>query len=97
MANKSGGGGRKPRRTIQIQPEALEDLTYWVREDARIAKKVLDLIEAARGDPFAGIGKPEPLRNLGADVWSRRITREDRLVYRVTDASIDILQARYHY
>jgi toxin YoeB len=58
---------------------------------------VLDLIEAARRDPFTGIGKPELLRNLGPDVWSRRITREDRLVYGVADTFIDVLQARYHY
>jgi toxin YoeB len=48
-------------------------------------------------DPFGGIGKPEPLRYLGADVWSRRITQEHRLVYRVSDDRIDFLQARYHY
>jgi toxin YoeB len=80
-----------------MQPEALEDLRHWVQHDRKIATKVLDLIEAARRDPFAGIGKPEPLRNLGSDVWSRRITREDRLVHRVTDSHIDVLQARYHY
>lgn len=85
------------RRTIQIQPEALDDLKYWVQQDRRIATKALDLIEAARRDPFGGIGKPEPLRNMGPDIWSRRITQEDRLVYRVTDTHIDILQARYHY
>jgi toxin YoeB len=80
-----------------MQPEALEDLRHWVREDRRIADKILVLIEAARRDPFGGIGKPEPLRNLGSDVWSRRITQQDRLVYRVTDEFIDVLQARYHY
>ena len=84
-------------RKIHIQPEALEDLRYWVREDRRIAEKVLALIEACRRDPFGGIGKPEPLRNLGSDVWSRRITQQDRLVYRVTDRYVDVLQARYHY
>lgn len=68
-----------------------------MREDRRIAVKVLDPIEAARRDPFSGIGKPEPLRNPGSDPWSRRITQHDRLVYRVTDESIDVLQARYHY
>lgn len=92
-------GGRSSRgaRANQLQPEAQEDLRYWVREDRRIAGKVLDLIESALRDPFTGIGKPEPLRNLGSDVWSRRITREDRLVYRVTNELIDVLQARYHY
>ena len=80
-----------------MQPEAPEDLRYWVEEDRRIARKMLDLIEAARRDPFRGIGKPEPLRQLGSDVWSRRITREDRLVYRVTRDYIEVIQARYHY
>jgi toxin YoeB len=91
--------GERPgsARTIQLQPEALEDLRYWVREDRRIAEKVLALIEACRRDPFGGIGKPEPLKRLGSDVWSRRITQEDRLVYRVTDRCVDILQAKYHY
>jgi toxin YoeB len=94
---KPEGGGTPPCRTIQIQPEAMEDLRYWVQQDRRIARKALDLIEAARRDPFSGIGKPEPLRNMGPDVWSRRITQEDRLVYRVTNTHIDVLQARYHY
>jgi toxin YoeB len=85
------------RRTVHVQPEALEDLRHWVQHDRKIAIKVLDLIEASRREPFGGIGKPEPLRNLGPDVWSRRITQQDRLVYRVADTFIDILQARYHY
>lgn len=58
---------------------------------------MLDLVESAHRDPFEGIGKPEPLRDLGGDIWSRRITKVDRLVYRVGDGWIDILQARYHY
>jgi toxin YoeB len=86
-----------PKRITHIQPEALEDLRHWVQHDRKLAGKVLDLIEAARRDPFTGIGKPEPLKNLGPDVWSRRITQEDRLVYRVADGYIDVLQARYHY
>jgi len=91
------GGGTPQRRSIQLQPEALDDLRYWIGQDRRIATKVLDLIEAARRDPFAGLGKPEPLKNFGPDVWSRRITQEDRLVYRVTDTHIHVLQARFHY
>jgi toxin YoeB len=57
----------------------------------------LDLVDAVLRDAFVGIGKPEPLRAMGADVWSRRITQEHRLVYRVTADRIDFLQARYHY
>lgn len=96
----SRSSGRKSgtvRRVIQLQPEAMEDLQYWVEHDRKITKRVLELIEAARRDPRAGIGKPEPLRHLGNDVWSRRITKADRLVYRVLDSSIDVLQARFHY
>lgn len=85
------------RRSIRIQPEALEDLRHWVAHDRKLALRTLDLIEAARRDPFTGLGKPEPLDSLGSDIWSRRITREDRLVYRVTDDPIDMLQARYRY
>ena len=48
-------------------------------------------------DPFAGIGKPEPLKHLGGNVWSRRITEADRLVHEVFDDRIEFLQARYHY
>jgi toxin YoeB len=82
---------------IIVDRNFLEDLTYWVSTDHKTAGKILDLVEAIRRDPFAGIGKPEPLRNLGSGVWSRRITQEHRLVYKVTDHRIFLAQARYHY
>ena len=85
------------RRALVIQPECLEDLRYWVETAPRTALKVLHLIEAALRDPFTGIGKPELLKHLGPDIWSRRITQQDRLVYRVHHQTIDLLQARYHY
>jgi toxin YoeB len=101
MAGRKGGGaGRKEPEwegRLELQPEALDDLRYWVDEDPRVARKVLKLMEAARRTPHHGEGKPEPLRHLGPDVWSRRITQEDRLVYRVRSTGIDVLQARYHY
>lgn len=97
MAKRRPAQGRPRSRGVQLQPEALEDLRYWVDHDRRIAARVLSLIEAARRDPVRGIGKPEPLKSLGSDVWSRRITQEDRLVYRVSDTHVDVLQARYHY
>lgn len=62
-----------------------------------IAIRVLDLVEAVVRDPFEGPGKPEPLKHILAGCWSRRITQEHRLVYRVSDETIDFLQARYHY
>jgi toxin YoeB len=84
-------------REIIVDRDFLEDLTYWVATDHKTARKILELIEAIKRDPFIGIGKPEPLRNLGSGVWSRRITQEHRLVYKVTDQSIFLAQARYYY
>jgi toxin YoeB len=75
----------------------LEDLTHWVDTDRKTALRILRLIEAVQRSPFEGLGKPEPLRRIGSDVWSRRITKQDRLVYRVTDDALHILQFRYHY
>lgn len=88
---------RKAERDAVFQPEFREDLRYWVETDRRVAVRVLALIEAAIQDPFRGIGKPEPLRHLAANTWSRRITQEHRLVYLVRSDRIDFLQARYHY
>jgi toxin YoeB len=48
-------------------------------------------------DPFTGLGNPEPLKYLDANTWSRRLTQEHRIVYRVTDDRVDFLQGRYHY
>lgn len=80
-----------------VDAACLEDLQHWVATDRRVAERTLKLIEAILRDPYSGIGKPEPLRHLGADVWSRRITQQDRLVYRVTHDTVTFLQARYHY
>jgi toxin YoeB len=74
-----------------------EDLRAWVETDRRVALRVLELVEAVLRDPFVGIGKPEPLKYVLAGCWSRRITQEHRVVYRVSGARIDFLQAKYHY
>jgi len=68
-----------------------------VKQNRKIALRALGLVEAVMRDPFAGLGKPEPLRHLAAGAWSRRLTQEHRLVYLVRDERIDFLQARYHY
>jgi toxin YoeB len=75
----------------------MEDLRYWVDTDRKTARRVLALIEATMREPFAGIGKPEPLRHLDGSVWSRRINEADRLVYEVFHDRVEFLQARYHY
>ena len=80
-----------------FQPEFRQDLKYWVETDRHTALRVLDLMEAVLRDPFTGMGKPEPLKYVLAGCWSRRITQEHRLVYKVSGRRIDFLQARYHY
>jgi toxin YoeB len=85
------------KRDAVFQDEFRDDMRHWVETNRRIALRALDLVEATMRDPFDGIGKPEPLKYLGANVWSRRLTQEHRLVYLVSDDRIDFLQARYHY
>ncbi len=80
-----------------FQSEFLEDLRYWVKTDRRVALRVFDLVEAILKNPFSGVGKPEPLKYLAPDTWSRRLTQEHRIVYLVRNDRIDFLQARYHY
>jgi toxin YoeB len=87
---------RVPRAAV-FQPEFREDLRHWVTTDRKTALRLLEIVEAILRDPFAGIGKPEPLRHIAPGVWSRRITAEHRIVYVVRDERIDFLQARYHY
>ena len=84
-------------REAVFHPQFREDLHYWVETDRKVALRILELTEAVLRDPFAGIGKPEPLKYVLAGCWSRRVTQEHRLVYRVTAQRIDFLQARYHY
>jgi len=87
----------KTERAAVFQPEFREDLRWWVENQRRTALRVLDLVEAVLRDPFQGIGKPERLKYLDPDTWSRRITQEHRIVYRVSAERVDFLQARYHY
>jgi toxin YoeB len=84
-------------REAVFQPEFIEDLTFWVETDRKTALRALKLVTAVLRDPFSGVGKPEPLKFLHPNTWSRRITQEHRLVYPVRDDRIDFLMARYHY
>ncbi len=88
---------QRAERITVFQSKFLEDLAYWVKTDRKAALRVLELVDAVVKDPFAGIGKPEPLKFELAGCWSRRITQEHRLVYRVSGTQINFLQARYHY
>jgi len=86
----------RPREAV-FSSGFLGDLAFWTRTDRRQALRVLKLVEAVCRDPFAGIGKPEPLRRDLAGRWSRRIDSEHRLVYRVGANNVYFLSARHHY
>jgi toxin YoeB len=97
--NPRKGERKEPpqQREAIFQREFIDDLRNWVETDRKTALRVLELVEAVLRDPFTGIGKPEPLKYLGSNYWSRRITQTHRLVYLVRDERIDFLQARFHY
>jgi len=83
-------------------PDAWDDYTYWRRRDPSKAKKIKALInDITQNDPFKGLGKPEPLKHDLSGFWSRRITGDHRLVYRLTggpgEQQLEIVQCRFHY
>lgn len=81
--------------------DGLEDYLYWRKTDPKILAATNDLIADIKKNPFKGLGKPEPLKYDLRGWWSRRITGEHRLVYRVSgkipDQKLEILQCRFHY
>jgi toxin YoeB len=87
----------KPVRKLEFDPSAVEDPTYWVRQDRKKALRILELVQDVQRDPFAGKGKPEPLKYELAGCRSKRIDQEHRLIYQVTENCVRILACRYHY
>lgn len=84
-------------RSVIIHPHALEHLSYWTATDLKMIKRIIELINDIQKTPFAGIGKPEPLKHEMKGYWSRRINEEHRLVYKVTNEEIIVIACRYHY
>jgi len=84
-------------RQLAWTDEAWDDYVYWQSQDRKTLKRINKLIDAVKRDPFAGIGKPEPLKENLSGFWSRRIDEANRLVYAVTDQYITIISCRYHY
>ena len=83
---------------VIYSPKAIEDLKYWKKSGNKIIqKRISALIDAIQQNPYGGIGKPEPLKYALSGFWSRRITQEHRLVYRIEGDVIEIAQLRYHY
>ena len=82
---------------VRFNDRGWDDYQFWVAQDRKVLDKLNRLILDTRRSPFAGIGKPEPLRGDRAGYWSRRITDEHRLVYRVEGKAIEVVQCRLHY
>lgn len=82
---------------VEFSPTANRQLEEWRATDKKFYDKIDQLIKDIQDHPFAGIGKPEPLKYQFKGYWSRRITKEHRLVYKVTAASIIIVSCKYHY
>ena len=76
---------------------AWEDYLYWQQTDKQKLKRINTLIKDIQRQPFSGLGDPEPLRHNWSGYWSRRIDKEHRLVYKVTDDQLYVVQCRYHY
>lgn len=87
---------------FEFTQKAWEDFTYWFETDPEIANRIKELLKDIKQSPFRGIGKPEPLKYDLKGLWSRRITGEHRLVYKVEgtkgeDQKCYVLQCRFHY
>ena len=82
---------------LVFSERAWDDYLYWQASDAKILIRLNGLIRECKRTPFAGTGKPEPLRGQLSGWWSRRLTQEHRLVYRAAEDGILIAQCRFHY
>ena len=88
---------REDPAAIAFSRQAWADYQYWIQHDRTVAHRIARLIEECLRNPFQGVGKPEPLKHELAGYWSRRITKEHRLVYRVAEGRCIVVQCRYHY
>ena len=84
-------------KKIAFLPDAFNDFHEWALLDKKIYLKIVEIIKDISRQPFSGIGKPEPLKNNLKGLWSRRITQEHRLVYKVMEEEIVIVSCKFHY
>ena len=82
---------------VTFTERATAELGWWKKHDPAVVARIRSLLESMQTTPFSGIGKPEPLKHGYSGCWSRRISQRHRLVYRVKDGEILILQCRFHY
>ncbi|PZV28142.1 MAG: Txe/YoeB family addiction module toxin [Snowella sp.] len=84
-------------RKIAFLSRSFDEFNQWATEDKKIYAKIVTLIKDIERDPFSGLGKPEALKHDLSGLWSRRITQEHRLVYRISDEEVVIISCRFHY
>lgn len=84
-------------RLLTFTSRGWHDYLYWQTQDRKTLKRVNQLIRDILREPFAGIGKPEPLRDNLSGFWSRRVDEANRIVYAVDKNAITILSCRLHY
>jgi toxin YoeB len=82
---------------LAVTPGAVEDLEAWSTANPKVLARIVRLIAETMRSPRSGTGKPERLQHLGGEVWSRRVTEKDRLVYDIKDDVITIIACRFHY
>lgn len=82
---------------IVFQEESWDDYLFWQKNDKKLFKKINELIKDTQRNPYCGLGKPEPLKLNLSGYWSRRINHEHRLVYKIEEDSLIIIQCRHHY
>ena len=84
-------------KNVEFVPAAFKEYQQWIETDRKVALRIGDLVRDILRNPFDGIGKPEALKHQFKGYWSRRIDREHRLIYKVTDASVVIFSCYSHY
>ena len=77
--------------------ESWEDYIYWQKTDKKLLNRINSLLKDISGNPYSGLGKPEPLKHKYKGFWSRRINKEHRLIYKVSEDEIQITKCRFHY
>jgi len=84
-------------RKVAFLTRSFDEFNQWAIDDKKIYAKIVNLIKDIQRDPFSGLGKPEPLKHDLSGLWSRRITKQHRLVYSVSDEDIVIVSCKFHY
>jgi toxin YoeB len=82
---------------LVFSPQAWEDYQHWLQTDKKMSRRINELIKDTVRSHYDGIGKPEPLKHALAGFWSRRITDEHRMFYRIDEKNLEIAQLRFHY